>query len=432
MLTASQNLIAELQDVLPDRAPLAERGEPEARGRRGFRILIADNEPFTLLTTKGNFADMGFDVVAVGSAQAARLLLYFNADALEAIVLDGRLTDDSKEKDRSGYALAEEMLDWFGYLPPVIIFSMYEDRRGKLKRDGITFVPKPAGYEVLIQTVSDAIQQRRQAPRRRARRAGAMPPVVILGGDADRLREELDKHSVDAQTCTNAGALLEAAPYLPSAIFVVDITGNAPQEGLQAIRLLRELREGSGHSFYVVALAGSKEFKQEAERAGSDVSLVTDSAETDALEISARMAQQKRAMERATDEAKKERLAERFYGELVKLLQEVRQSPERGMSAPAEVVERALHWPSLAPEEQLVLTSLYTQMLAVGAGAPDEKTVDLCIEGASMLAKDGAPSADVYEWVERASRHSPAFRLAWFKEEFLTEVYEDDLEESDE
>lgn len=431
-MTPSQNLIAELRDVISGRGPLTRRGEPEARGRRGFRILIADNEPYTLRTTKGNFEDMGFDVIAVGSVQAARLVLYFNADALEAIVLDGRLTDDSKEKDRSGYALAEEMLDWFGHFPPVIIFSMYEDRRGKLKRDGITFVPKPAGYEVLIRTVNDAIQHRRQAPRRRARVAGAMPPVVILGGDADRLREELDKHSLEAQTCTNVGALVEAAPYLPSAIFVVDITGNALQEGLHAIRLLRALREGSGHSFYVLALAGSKEFEQEAERAGSDIFLVTDSAETDALEISARMAQQKRAMERAADEAKKKRLAERFYGDLTKRLQEVRQSPERGMSAPVEVVERALNWPSLTPEEQLVLTSLYTQMLAVGAGAPDEKTVDLCIEGASMLAKDGAQSADVYEWVERASRHSPAFRLAWFREEFLTEVYEDDPEEGDE
>lgn len=428
MLTTSQHLIAELQDVIPNQGPLSKGREPETRGQRRYRILIADNEPFTLRTTRDSFEGMKFDVIALGSAQAARLVIYFNADALDAIVLDGRLTNDKNEKDRSGYALAEEMLDWFAHLPPIIIFSMYEDRRSELKRDGITFVPKPAGYEVLMQTVSDAIRQRRPTPRRRARMGGATPPVVILGGDADRLRDELDKRYIDAQSCTSTVALLEAAPHLPSAMFVVDISGNVRRDGLEAIRLLKELRAESGHSFHVLALADSKEIKQEAKRAGSDIFLIKDSAETDAFEVSTRMAQQKRAMELAAAEADKGR----WYEALVKQLEEVRQSPGRGMSAPAEIVERALNWPSLTPEEQIVLTSLYTQMLAAGAGAPDEKTVDLCMEGASMLAEDGAREADVYEWVERASRHSPAFRLAWFKEKFLTEVFEDDPEEGDE
>jgi hypothetical protein len=97
------------------------------------------------------------------------------------------------------------------------------------------------------------------------------------------------------------------------------------------------------------------------------------------------------------------------------------------MGAAAETVQRALNWPFLMPQEQHVLTALYMQMLAAGGRAADPRTIDLCVEGASMLADDRAKGADVKAWSERARRHSPDFTLAWLDEEY----FDDDPEEDD-
>jgi DNA-binding NarL/FixJ family response regulator len=429
MSLPSQHLIAELKDLPIPQEPHPEKHGPERYSRRRFRVLLADNAPLILDTTRDYFESTEFDIIAVGSEQAARLLINFMSHALDAIVLDGRLTDDAAPEDRSGYELAVEMLDRLDYLPPIIIYSLYLSGE-ELERKGITFVLKDE-TDRIVEEVRAAIGRRRFRPQRRMSPGGAMPPVVILddqGGGADLIRKELGRHDIDAETCADLTALLEAAPNLPSAMFILDVDGPERAERLEAIRRLKRLSE---QTFYVVALVGREELKQEAAQAGPDVILVKDSVEADALDIVTRMAQHRMAMDRAAAEAAQRRLSQGRYKKLVTQLREVKESPERGMSAPAETVQQALNAAFLDPAEQFVLVSLHTQMLSAGGGAPDPATVDLCIEGASMLAAGDTSAADARAWLKRAQRYSPDFTLSWLDEEFYDDPDEDEDEEED-
>lgn len=429
MSIPSQHLIAEPQDLVITREPHPRKHDPEKYGRRRFRVLLADNAPLILDTTRDYFENTEFDIITVESAQAARLLINFMAHALDAIVLDGRLTNDADPEDRSGYDLAVEMLDRFGYLPPIIIYSLYL-RGEELERDGITFVLKDE-TDSIVDAVRAAIVKGRFRPQRRMSLEGAMPPVVILddqSGTADLLRDELGRHDIDAETCADLEALLEAAPNLQSAMFILDVDGPERAERLEAIRRLKGL---PGQTFYVVALVGREELKQEAAQAGPDVILVKDSAEADALDIVTRMAQHRMAMDRAAAEAAQRRRSRLWYEKLLRQLREVKETPEMGMSAPAETVQQALNAAFLEPAEQFVLVSLHTQMLSSGGGAPDPATIDLCIEGASMLAAGDTSAADARAWLERAQRYSPDFTLSWLDEEFYDDPDEDDDEDDD-
>lgn len=414
MLTSQHDLIAD-----PETYPGGP--EPEARRPRRLQVLIADNDRYNLRTASEYFEGTEFDTVTVSSAEAARLVISFSADALDAIVLDGRLIRDRDARDRSGYALAEEMLAQFGHLPPIIIFSRYEDRRhSEGDRDGIIFVSKYVRHEI-VDRVREVIQLHRLSRRRRAGPSHPPPPVIILDdqrGAADRLQDKLTEYGIQALTCADMSALAEAAPYLPPAMFVIDLDAGAGAAGAEAIRSLKELRDASGRPFYVAALAGREESKRAA-AAAADVFLVKASAEVDALELITRLSLHKMELERAAAARPQTQLALRWYEELIRQLREVRESPAHGLAAPAETVRRALNWPFLEPEEQLVLSSLYTQMLAAGRGGADAGTLDLCIEGASMLADERARDADVRGWLERARRHSAGFTLAWLDEEFF-------------
>jgi len=412
--------------------PYTRKTDPGVRHSDRFLVLFADNDPFTLRTALDYFENSEFDIITVGSEQAARILIDLNADALDAIVLDGRLTDDENDMDRSGYELAAEVSARFPDPPRVLIFSRYEDsREGEVERDGIIFVSKYAGYagyEVLMEELRKLINLRMSdAPHTTHRPISQPPPVIILGGeadDADRLRAELMKYDIYAVHCTDLSVLQEIAPHLPPAMIVVDLDASRPSEGVEAIRSLKKLQEESGRPFYVVTLSGHEEVRHEAAQVGAQVFLLKASSEIDALELITRMAQYKMELERAVAA---EQLAAQGYQKLLGQLEEVRESPERGMSAPLEMVRRALNWSFLMPKEQLVLSSLYTQMLAARERTVDAATIDLCIEGAAMLAADRARAADVRQWLERARRHSPDFTLVWLDEE----VFDGGPEESD-
>jgi DNA-binding NarL/FixJ family response regulator len=433
---SSQLLITE-QIAIPDTQSYSGDLGRQARDGTNLQVLIADNSKTALRTTREYFEIARFNIISVGSPQAAGLVIHFSAGTLDAIVLDGRLTDDDDDRDRSGYELAQETLAQVENPPPIVIYSRYDDRRQfALDWDRVIFVSKDEGREVLVEKVLEQINLRlSDNPRPATRLTHSPPPVVVLdtqgGGAADRLQAELTKAGLHARTCPGLSALLEAAPYLPSAMLIIDLDACERAEGVKAIRALKEAQDPAGRPLYVAVLAGSEELRHEAAQAGADVFLVKDSAETDALELVIRMAQHKMELERAAAAKPQTQLAARWYEELVRRLRELRESPARGMAAPMETVERALNWPFLSPQEQLVLTALYTQMLAVGVGAADTGTIDLCLEGATMLARDRAQGADVHEWVERATQHSPDFTLAWFKEEYLKEMFEDDGEQGD-
>lgn len=432
---SSQFLITE-QITIPNTDLYSGDFGRQARDDSNLQVLIADNSKTALLTTRDYFESARVNIISVGSPQAAKLIIDFNVSALDAIVLDGRLTDDDDDKDLSGYELAQETLAQVENPPPIFIYSRYDDRHHfALDWDKVIFVSKDDGREVLVEKVLEQINLRLSDTRRLANRpTHSTPPVIVLdtqGGDAARLQAELINYDIHARTCASLPALLDAAPYLPSAMLIIDLDACEREEGIKAIRSLKEAQDPTGRSLYVAALAGSEDFRYEAAQAGADVFLVKDSAETDAQEIVIRMAQHKMELERAAAAKPLTQLAVRSYEKLVRQLGEVRESHARGMAAPTETVERALNWPFLSPEEQLVLTALYTQMLAIGEREAGTGTIDLCLEGASMLAHDRAERADVYGWLERAWNHSADFAPAWFKEELFEERFEDDTEDGD-
>ncbi|HEX8501806.1 MAG TPA: hypothetical protein VF659_14580 [Pyrinomonadaceae bacterium] len=379
--------------------------------------------------TRQFFEKEGFLTIPVGTREAAKAILEFNINSLDAVILDVRLTYEDKPEDVSGYELALETLDRFpNDAPPIVMYSLYTDELHE--RDGIIFVSKKERRKVLMEKVMEQINLRRTARRPAPRPSHANPPVIVLSGQpdgAERLLAELKRHEVEALPCPGVTAALEVAPHLPSPVFVIDLDACGPGVGLEAIRLLKMTQEAVGHPFYVAALGEREDSRREAAQAGADVFLVKDSAETDALELITRIAQHKIQIERAAATKTQTQLAVRWYEELVRQLRELRKSPARGMGAAAETVQRALNWPFLMPQEQHVLTALYMQMLAAGGRAADPRTIDLCVEGASMLADDRAKGADVKAWSERARRHSPDFTLAWLDEEY----FDDDPEEDD-
>src|SRR4051794_3764154 len=127
------------------------------------QVLIADNNPNTLRTTSEFFEIAGFNIIPVESPRAAELVIKYNS-ALAAIVLDGRLTKDENEKDRSGWQLAEKTSAGADARAPIIIYSMFEDRartaNGSNGMSRISFVSKHDGPEALIDKVKEQISLR--------------------------------------------------------------------------------------------------------------------------------------------------------------------------------------------------------------------------------------------------------------------------------
>ncbi len=426
---STQHLIDPSQETEFDGGDLGPHGGGHSRKPQ---VLIADNSGGALRTTQEFFEDEGVNTIALQSLEAAKLVIFFNIRVLDAIVLDGRLTDDEEPRDRSGYDLALETFNQYEDCPPIIIYSRYDDRpRFDIDWDVIPFVSKDQSRKVLVNTVRERIKRRQLdsqsgGPRSADIPAHLSPPYIILdapGGDAYRLAAALKRYDIQAHTCPSVSALAEAAPYLPPAMYIIDFGACEREEGMKAIRSLKESRD-SFLPAYVVALADDDEFGYDAAQSGADFFKVKESAETDALELILRMSQHAAQLLQT-------RLVEIRYKQLIRHLRQIRESGAHGMAAPIKTVELTLDGPLLLPEEQLVLTALYTQMLSIGEGEADAGTIELCLEGAEMLANDRGQRSDVHEWVERATQHSPNFTLAWFKEEFLEERYEDDGEEGD-
>lgn len=416
---------------------------------RNYRVLIADNSDSALRTTSEYFEEVGCDTIAVQSREAAKLIIEYNANSLDAIVLDRRLTRDDDAKDSSGRELAREAHNEFGDLFAIVVYSRQDEGHQSDpdtpageesdQHDEIIYMSKEEHRRVLVDKVFQLIELRASTFRRRPRLPIHLPPPVIILENAeatsDGLQAELMACNVHARPLTNLDDLLTVAQHLPSATFVLDLDAcereGGAGRGIEAIKSLKSLEGATRRSFHIVALAGGKELISMAVEAGVDDFLVRYSAKIDALELDRRM--RLHTIERHQSALVKPvtELALFYYTELVEQLREIKERPEHGMAVPLRTVGRALDLPSLTPQEQLVLTSLHTQMIAVGARAADARTIDLCIEGAMMLADDRASRADVRGWNERALRHSPDFALAWVSERAFEELLDDDTEWDD-
>lgn len=418
--------------------------------RDKYQVLIADNSDSALRITREYFEEVGCDTIAVRSREAAKLIIDYNAHDLDAIVLDRRLTRDDDAKDSSGRELARETRREFGELFAIVVYSRQDEGHqsdpdmsagGDDPPDEIIYMSKEENRGVLVDKVFQRIQRLASSSHRRPRLPIHLPPPVIIledvGATSDGLQAELVARNVHARPLANLDDLLIVAHHLPSATFVVDLDAcerkGGARRGIEAIRSLKSLEGAAKRSFYVAALAGGEEFMSVALEAGADDFLVKDkgSAETDALELDTRMRLHKIESDQTALAKPVTELALIYYKKLVEQLQEIKESPGHGMAAPLRTVGRALDLPSLTPQEQLVLTSLHTQILSVGARAADARTVDLCIEGAMMLANDRASSADVRGWSKRALRHSPDFAPTWVSERAFEELLDNDTEWDD-
>lgn len=412
-----------------------------------LQILIADNNPVTLDTTSQFFEKAGFDIIPVETPRAAQLVIKYNS-ALAAIVLDVRLADDDDERDLSGLDLAMEVREDTEARAPIIIYSRLDYSRqirgaNELPADikgvpsPISFVSKEDGPEALVAKVKEQINlsmfyELQEADITRY----SKPPVIIFDEQsyAGRLQAELLKYDVHSQRCSSLSELKEVAPFLPWALFVVDVTAGGSGQGEEAIEFLEEYRGVLGRPFYVAALTAGGEDAAGGSQTVSDIFLVKDkdSAEIDALEVVTRISQLKIEMEKAAAEEPQTQLALRQYERLTRQLGEIKESPagRRGAAA-TDTVRKALNWPFLTPREKLILTTLYTRLLAAEEFPLDAKTIDLCIQGAAMLADDRARHADVQAWLTRTQMHSVDFTPSWLDEEFFDDDPEEDDEESD-
>lgn len=427
-----------------DDVPDVEHDNP-SEYTRTYKVLIADNSESAMLTTKEFFEEARCDVIAVGSREAAKLIIEYTAHELDAVVLDRRLTRDDDAKDNSGHELARETRREFGESFVIVLYSRLDEGLqpgpdGSDSPDEIVYISKEEHRGVLVETVIELIRRFASTSHRRPRLPIRLPPPVVILEDAgaaadSSLRAELMALNVHARPLTNLDDLLTVASHLPSASFILDLDacGRGSEKCIEAIREMKGLEDATGRPFYVAALAGGEEFMSEAWEAGADDFLVKDkdSAMTDALQLETRMRLYRIERDQTALTKPVTRLTSIYYKRLVEQLQEIKESPERGMAVPLRTVGLALDLPSLTPPEQLVLTSLDTQMRAVGPRAADDRTIDLCIEGAMMLADERASRADVRGWSERALRHSPDFILAWVSEEAFEELIDNDIEWDD-
>jgi ActR/RegA family two-component response regulator len=250
--------------------------------------------------------------------------------------------------------------------------------------------------------------------------------VVILEDmqeAAKNLKNELHKRKVSAHLCKSIGELITHASTMMAAMFAVDLDmgEGRRQEGLDAVKELRKLSRNKRRSFYIAALTSHSELQEEASQAGVDAFIVKSSARTDALELLTRLSAHTIEVEKMWADPIQTELAKREYSNLARQLKTVR-TLNHGLrlSSAIATIQRALNWPFLLPNEQLVLSTLDEQLRAAHErGDIDEETLKICIEGVEIIAKDRSLDRPISEWIQRAHLRSSDFIFSWLDNEDL-------------
>jgi CheY-like chemotaxis protein len=137
-------------------------------------VLIADNNPTALMTSSEYFTQEGVNVIAAKTLDEAHLILKHGRHKLDAAILDGRLTEDEDDKDRSGWELAEEILtDESGPPLPIFIYSRFLEGVSENAphssdapdgaKAGIILVSKEKGLQELAGKVREQIKIKNEA-----------------------------------------------------------------------------------------------------------------------------------------------------------------------------------------------------------------------------------------------------------------------------
>jgi CheY-like chemotaxis protein len=393
-----------------------------------LQVLVAENDPATMQTTVEALEDT-FQVIPAKNLDEAKNALNSHP-VLAAILMDGRLDDDSDQKDRSGWDLADELQSTGLARAPIIMYSQFEQTRehaaspentGSVSHvPRITYLPKEVESDELVKTILKEIHLNlKTLPNLEEIPRYHQPPILAYAPNngIGPIAEELRKRGEPTEVLDKLDELKTAMNLHPSAIFAVDVSDQA---GLDAINVLHSERSNSDQNFYIAALTSGNEISPDVLRAGVNAFVSKDSPQAVASEIMLRKAEFKIEIER-------KQLALGQYRKLVVQLTDAKNSASHDISPALRIVERALDWPFLMSNENVVLTSLYFRLFSVPEAGMDPETFDLCIEGASMLAQDRAAGGDVRNWIERARRHSANFTLTLLDDD----AFSGDAEETD-
>ena len=360
-----------------------------------------------------------FQVILAKNPDEARNALKSHP-VLAAILMDGRLEQDSDQKDRSGWDLANE-LQRTG-LVPIIMYSQFDHANtGSVSHvPRITYLPKEVESDELVKKILEEIYLNlKTLPNLEELPRYHQPPILAYAPNngIGPIAEELRKRGEPTEVIEKLDELKTAMNLHPSAIFAIDVSDQA---GLEAINVLHSERSNLDQNFYIAALTSGNEISPDVLQAGVNAFVAKDSPQAVASEIMVRKAEFKIEIER-------KQLALGQYRKLVAQLTDAKNSASHDISPALRIVERALDWPFLMLNEKVVLASLYFRLFSVSEVSMDAETFDLCIEGASMLAKDRAASGDVRSWTERARRHSATFTLTLLDDD----AFSGDTEETD-
>ena len=393
-----------------------------------LQVLVAENNPATMRTTVNALADE-FEVIKASNLDEARDVVKSNP-VLAAIVMDGRLNKDRDQKDRSGWDLAAEVKSTGVARAPIIMYSQFAavsedsapatDQKSGTQDPQITYVKKSVQDAELVKKILEAIhlhikrmRNLEDIPRYH------QPPLLAYAPNngIEPIADELKKRGQPTEIIERLDQLKTAINLHPSAMIAIDVSNQA---GIEAIDVVQTQRSNSDQNFYIAALTPGNEISPDLLHPGVNAVVTKDSPQTVASEIMVCKGE-------FLIELARKQLAFKRYRELVTQLNEARNSDSHDVTKALQIIQRALDWPYLMTYEKMILTALYCRLLAVPKAPMDPKTFDLCIEGASMLAKDRASSGDVRDWSERAGQHSPHFSMTLFDDD----AFSGDAEETD-
>jgi DNA-binding response OmpR family regulator len=243
--------------------------------------------------------------------------------------------------------------------------------------------------------------------------------VEDIKDEAKGLKRELEKHAVRVEICANLPELRRVARHLDDAGFAVDIFlgDKREDEGIQAIRELKELEAAKKSCFYVAALTSRSEFSEEATKAGADAFLVKTTPRTDALELLARISAHKVANDTKRGESFHAQLATREYKNLCRQLKRIKCGAvdEQQLDVALITIRRAMNWPFLSGNEKLILSGL-EQLLSSARG--NEQGIDagfrsLFLFGAKLLGRGKTDQPSVFAWLRQAHLRESDIILKW-------------------
>lgn len=376
-----------------------------------LQVIVAENDPETMRTTVDALEDQ-FQVIEASNPVEARNALD-NHPVVAAVLVDGRLYDDYDPKDRSGWDFAAELKSTGAAHAAIIMYTQF-----KPVSEDIACLEKDVESDELVNKILDEIRLKvkqetnlEDIPRYHQPPLLAYAPNNGIGPIAD----ELKKRGQQTEIIERLDQLKTALNLHPSAMIAIDVSNQA---GIEAIDVVQTQRSNSDQNFYIAALTPGNEISPDLLHAGVNAVVTKDSPQSVASEIMVCKGE-------FLIELARKQLAFRRYRELVTQLTEARNSDSHDVTKALQIVQRALDWPYLMTYEKVILTALYCRLLAVPEAPMDPKTFDLCIEGASMLAKDRASSGDVRDWSERAGQHSPHFSMTLFDDDAFSGDAED-------